>query len=425
MATIEYRMDVTGIPHTYIVINNGAGVEQMYGFAPAVSGSLWGKGQIFDESVSHEGGVHLWDYTTGPIEITAEQYNKVVNEINISIANPPYYSVPASISLPNAVNQCATWADYLAEVGGFKDKLPWPSVGGWNPYGQAVWNELDKFWKRNPDITWDPSFDIAPATNTAFTAARNWTPPRDPLVLDLDGDGIEAVGINPNAPILFDHEGDGSKNATGWIKADDGIVVLDRNGNGLIDSGRELFGDNTVLTRGPKAGQTAANGFEALADLDLNGDGALNSADAAYANLRIWQDANQDGVSQATELKTLATLGIASINVTGTASNVNLGNGNTQPFSGSFTRTNGTTGASGVAEVTGSLLLASNNFYREFTDDPVVSSRSGDIFRRKTRFCAYTTSAGSYKKCSSRVQALNRACHACASVTVLAQPRFA
>ena len=215
---------------------------------------------------------------------------------------------------------------------------------------------------------------VGSAANKDFNAARNWVQPRDPLVLDLDNDGIEAIGINTSAPILFDHNGDGIKNATGWINADDGIVVFDRNGNGLIDSGLELFGDNTVLTRGPKAGQTAANGYEAIADLDLNEDGALNSTDAAYTQLRIWQDANQDGISQASELHTLSELGIASINVAGTASSINLGNGNTQPWSGSFTRSDGSSGVSGVAEVTGSLLLASNNFYREFTDDPELTA---------------------------------------------------
>ncbi len=87
---------------------------------------------------------------------------------------------------------------------------------------------------------------ISPSTNRKYLEARNWTPPRDPLVLDLDGDGIEAIGIDPTRPILFDHDGDGTRNATGWIKGDDGIVVLDRNGNGLIDSGRELFGDQTL-----------------------------------------------------------------------------------------------------------------------------------------------------------------------------------
>ena len=225
-----------------------------------------------------------------------------------------------------------------------------------------------------------PTATIEQSCNRNFQAARNWTAPRDPLILDLDSDGIETLGINPAAPILFDMDGDGTKTATGWIKADDGIVVLDRNGNGLIDSGRELFGDSTVLTRGPRAGQTAANGYEALADLDINGDGAINSLDAAYSSLRIWQDINQDGISQANELRKLSDVGIASISVAGQASNVNLvdssgqATGNTQPFSGSFTRTNGSTGASGVAEVSGSLLLASNNFYREFTDNPVVTT---------------------------------------------------
>jgi hypothetical protein len=80
-------------------------------------------------------------------------------------------------------------------------------------------------------------------------------------------------------------------------------VVRDLNGNGTIDSGRELFGDNTILTRGARAGQVAANGFEALADLDSNADGKFNSA-----------------------------------------------------------------------ELAGSLLLASNNFFREFTDDRAIES---------------------------------------------------
>ncbi|MEO8122151.1 MAG: hypothetical protein ABI606_22845 [Rhodoferax sp.] len=148
---------------------------------------------------------------------------------------------------------------------------------------------------------------------------------------------------------------------------------FDTQSNGLIDSGRELFGDSTILQNGPKAGQTAANGYEALADLDANADGKINSGDAAYGQLRIWQDGNQDGISQAGELHTLGQLGIASINVTGAASSVNLGNGNTQPLSGGFTRTDGSNGASGVAELSGSLLLANNNFYREFSDDPAIA----------------------------------------------------
>jgi hypothetical protein len=206
--------------------------------------------------------------------------------------------------------------------------------------------------------------------NRDFTAARGWTAPRDPLVLDLDGDGIETVGINPLAPVLFDHDNDGVRTGTGWIKSDDGLLVLDRNGNGTIDGGAELFGDNTLGA----AGTLAANGYIALQGQDSNGDNQINSQDASYNLLRIWRDLNQDGISQAGELQTLSQAGIASIGVAGTATNVNLGNGNTQVASGSFTRTNGTTGQSGAADITGSFLLAGNNFYSEFTDDPVLTA---------------------------------------------------
>lgn len=165
----------------------------------------------------------------------------------------------------------------------------------------------------------------------------------------------------------------------GWVGAGEALVVRDINANGLIDSGRELFGDATVLTTGPRAGQIAANGFEALADLDSNLDGKIDASDTAFASLRLWLDTNQDGISQADEMHTFAELGVASINVTGTATNINLGGGNTQTFSGSFTRTDGQTGASGVADLVGNLLLSNNNFYRQFTDDPAITAAANAL----------------------------------------------
>ncbi|MBK6639333.1 MAG: hypothetical protein IPG34_17785 [Rhodocyclaceae bacterium] len=96
---------------------------------------------------------------------------------------------------------------------------------------------------------------------------------RRPPTLDLDGDGLETIGINPAAPILFDHDGDGIKTATGWINPDDALLVFDRNGNGVIDNGSELFGDATDLYTGGKA----ADGFAALAQEDTNRDGKVDS----------------------------------------------------------------------------------------------------------------------------------------------------
>jgi hypothetical protein len=128
----------------------------------------------------------------------------------------------------------------------------------------------------------------------------NYTPTQyDPITLDLDGDGIETVGLS--AGVLFDHNGDGIQTGTGWVGKDDGLLVLDKNNNSTIDNGAELFGDNTIL----KNGQKAKDGFAAISDLDLNQDGKLNSNDAAFANLRVWQDANQDGFSQTAKLVNL------------------------------------------------------------------------------------------------------------------------
>lgn len=73
---------------------------------------------------------------------------------------------------------------------------------------------------------------------------------RDPLILDLDGDGLEITPMSKD--ILFDANGDAIKTATAWVGADDGLLAWDRNGNGSIDSGAELFGDQTLLANGQK-----------------------------------------------------------------------------------------------------------------------------------------------------------------------------
>ncbi|KQV46299.1 hypothetical protein ASC95_27250 [Pelomonas sp. Root1217] len=96
----------------------------------------------------------------------------------------------------------------------------------------------------------------------------------------MDGDGIETRSGRDGQPVLFDHDADGRKTGTGWLQPDDGWLTLDRNANGTIDSGRELFGVDTLK----RDGTLARNGFDALTDLDQNGDGKINAADSANIN---------------------------------------------------------------------------------------------------------------------------------------------
>ena len=133
---------------------------------------------------------------------------------------------------------------------------------------------------------------------------------RSPLVVDLNGDGV--IGTTSVADgVYFDHENDGFAEKTGWISAEDGVLVRDLNGNGLIDNGTELFGNSTILSNN----ETAANGFEALKELDSNGDGIFSNQDKAWNEVKVWQDANQNGYTDVNELKSLDSVGITEINL--------------------------------------------------------------------------------------------------------------
>ena len=201
--------------------------------------------------------------------------------------------------------------------------------------------------------------------NAWWNQAKSWVlPRRDPLALDLDGDGIETRGAD--GQVVFDHNNDGVKTGTGWLRPDDGWLVLDRNSNGTIDNGGELFGVDTVKSDGTKA----SDGFDALSDLDSNDDGVFDAKDTRFADVRVWRDLNQDGVSQSNELSTLAANNIRSISLNKTTATTNLGNGNAQTATATFTRTDDTTGTAA------NLGLATNTFYRQFTNPVTLTDNA-------------------------------------------------
>ncbi|HEV8436322.1 MAG TPA: hypothetical protein VGR95_23135 [Thermoanaerobaculia bacterium] len=131
-----------------------------------------------------------------------------------------------------------------------------------------------------------------------------------PIVINLDRGPFRLSGVAVD-PVWFDINADGRLDMMGWTARDsnEGFLALDRNGNGIIDNGTELFGNYAPL----KNGQRAPNGFVALAEYDDNRDGVIDAKDQAWQRLWIWIDVNHDGTSQAEELHTLDDVGIASL----------------------------------------------------------------------------------------------------------------
>jgi hypothetical protein len=131
----------------------------------------------------------------------------------------------------------------------------------------------------------------------------------DPIVLDLDGNGVELVGREVGA--RFDVTGDGTTDATGWMGSGEGLLALDVNGDGVINGMSEVFSD--------AFGGGYSDSLTALKSLDSNADGVIDASDDRFDEIVVWRDGDSDGVSAAAEMSSLSDHAIAKIDLSAEA----------------------------------------------------------------------------------------------------------
>jgi hypothetical protein len=166
-----------------------------------------------------------------------------------------------------------------------------------------------------------------------------------PVILDLDGDGIDIVPRNISSA-QFDMDGGPTREQTAWVGKGDGLLAIDLgadgsfDGDGAIDQAKEI--EFAAWAPGSTSDMAALRQV-----FDTNGNGWLDPGDAQWASFRVWQDANQDGLSQPGELKMLAQLGITGIDLTPTGPAQQLPDGSMIQGLSTFTRADGSTGTAG------------------------------------------------------------------------------
>ncbi|MBY3187894.1 calcium-binding protein, partial [Rhizobium laguerreae] len=232
--------------------------------------------------------------------------------------------------------------------------------------------DITQDMKGQYSVLGEGAFDLLGLMIKTMTGHYPWGG-QDPLVLDLDGDGIELTALDRSKSKL-DLDNDLYSESSGFVGKDDGVLVRDLNGDGKVTGSDEMFGNATTsglaalaLLDGNHDGKVDAadNGLA-----DFNGDGTLSTADN-FSSLLIWQDTNENHRTDVGELKSVTERGIASINVTANpATAPQAVNGNT------ITSTAGYTMADGTVRTIADVVLRLDNQNTTYVGAPITISQS-------------------------------------------------
>lgn len=227
-------------------------------------------------------------------------------------AAKPVDSTPGSAA-PGGCTQTVNWCDPGISTGTTAVTVncnavptptptPTPTPESMNPgCSEDQWG----FWNSRTDCQW------------VYSNCECYNSDETPIIIGVSGNGFDltnrANGVN------FDLDNHGRLDHFSWTAAgsDDAFLALDRNGNGTVDNGSELFGSaahQTKITKVPRNGFLALDEFDKAAN-GGNGDGIIDARDSVFSHLRLWQDVNHNGVSEPNELHTLSDLGVKSISL--------------------------------------------------------------------------------------------------------------